>query len=253
MTNYNKLQEIVSQLRAPGGCPWDQEQTMQSITGHIIEEAYELVDAINNHHLDAIKEELGDVLLHVAMLSEMARERKAFSIEDVAKSACDKMIRRHPHVFGDTQVKTSEDVKKNWDQIKENEKDSRLFDSIPNALPALMQSQKFQKKAAKKGFDWPDIKGPIDKVHEELQELLDETAQKTPNEEAIRHEAGDLLFSVVNLIRKLGLPAEDVLKECNFRFKDRYYEMEDLATENNLDFNKISLNEKEKLWQKTKQ
>jgi MazG family protein len=170
--NISTLIDIVKRLRAPNGCPWDREQTFQSLTPHIIEEAYELVDAIEKESFSDIKEELGDVLLHVVMLSELAAEKNEFSISDVARQVAEKMIRRHPHVFADTKVDSVADVWKNWDAIKKQEKNqNNLIDAIPKNLPALMQAALIQKRVSRIGFDWADIQGPIDKIYEELNEV----------------------------------------------------------------------------------
>ncbi|MDA1354138.1 MAG: nucleoside triphosphate pyrophosphohydrolase, partial [bacterium] len=175
-----RLRAIVEALRGPGGCPWDQEQTLQSITPHIIEEAYELVDAIERNNTRDIEEELGDVLLHVTMLSQMASEEGRFDMDSVAAKESEKMIRRHPHVFGDTTVANSDGVLETWEDVKsveKKEKNEGLLDSVPNGLPALMRAFKLQKKAAKVGFDWPDVEGAFDKLIEEVGELKAELTQ----------------------------------------------------------------------------
>jgi MazG family protein len=219
---------------------------MQSITPHIIEEAYELVDAIESRDMTLIQEELGDVLLHVAMLSQMAEETKAFDMDDVATDVSDKMVRRHPHVFGDTKADTVDEVWKNWDAIKRTEKDESILNSIPRALPALLQAQKIQKKVSRVGFDWPDPKGAWDKVREEWAEFEEAVSKKEP--EHMHEEAGDLLFSMVNGLRKHGIDCEEALRHCNKKFTARFEDMEQQAKDNNQDITKLSLEEQEALW-----
>ena len=168
------LKDIVKRLRAPNGCPWDIEQTPQTLTRHIIEEAYELVDAIEQNETNHIMDELSDQLLHVVMISEMMKENDSFTFDDVAEHCVNKMIRRHPHVFGTSDAKSTKDVEKNWEQIKALEKtDQDTFSGIPKNMPALMVAEKIQKKAAQVGFDWPDTSGPMEKLNEEYQELID--------------------------------------------------------------------------------
>jgi len=252
-SEINRLKQIVSELRGPGGCPWDQEQTMQSITPHIIEEAYELVDAIQADHTTDIQEELGDVLLHIVMLCQMASESKKFEFEDVAKGSADKMVRRHPHVFGDKSADTVEEVWENWDNIKSKEKaEARLFDNIPKSLPSLLQAQKIQKKAARVGFDWPDLEGPIDKIKEELKEFQDELEKKEKDPQRLHEEYGDLLFSIVNVGRKIGINTEESLRDCNLRFWDRFYVMEDLIQTDQKEVSKMALEELDSYWEKAK-
>lgn len=252
-SQIERLKQIVAQLRAPGGCPWDQKQTMQSITPHIIEEAYELVDAIQDQNNTDIQEELGDVLLHITMLCQMAAEKNEFNFEDVAKESADKMVRRHPHVFGDKTADTVEEVWENWDSIKEKEKeDKRLFDNIPKSLPALLQAHKLQKKAARVGFDWPDMEGPIAKIKEELGEFEAELKQDKVDETRLHEEFGDLLFSIVNVGRKLGINAEESLRDCNLRFWDRFYLMEDKANAVHKPLDKLSLEEMDGFWEDAK-
>ena len=245
--NLDKLKEIVKRLRAPDGCPWDIEQTFQSLTPHIIEEAYELVDAIESEDVQHFKEELGDVLLHVVMLSEMADEKGWFKLDDVAKDVTDKMIRRHPHVFGDKSAQTADDVWVHWEEAKKKENpDSSVMDNIPK-LPALIQASKIQKKAARVGFDWPDKQGPIDKLREEVAELVEAVEDPHHREE----ELGDVLFSLVNICRHYQLNAEDVLRHTNQKFVKRFKLMESLFEGRELQT--LSLREMEAKWQEAKQ
>jgi tetrapyrrole methylase family protein / MazG family protein len=218
------LVAVVDTLRAPGGCPWDREQTWQSLMPYIVEEAYELKEAMAAENPDMLREELGDVLLHVVMLSAMAAEKNWFSLGDVAKEVTDKMIRRHPHVFGNTEAKNSETVLKNWDAIKKEEKKQKRFGTdIPAGLPSLMSAQKLQSKAARMGFDWPDVMGALVKLKEEIGEV--EQALTTENKDHLAEELGDVLFSAVNVCRKAKLDAEMVLEASNRKFMRRVQAM----------------------------
>jgi len=251
VSSFEKLIEIVKTLRGPNGCPWDKEQTLKTLTPYILEEAYELVDAIENGSLSDVKEELGDALLHVVMLSDIAADENAFTVDDVADHVGKKMIHRHPHVFGDTKVSSVDDVWKNWETLKKQEKEPSLsaMDTIPKHLPALLQSHKIQKRAERLGFDWPDTAGALEKFQEEVAEYsaaLSDTAHK-------EEEAGDLLFALVNILRKDKINPEEALRKANQKFIARFRDMEKTAREQNQDFESLSLEEKEVLWQLAKQ
>lgn len=248
-----RLDEIVKRLRAPDGCPWDKEQTFQSLTPHIIEEAYELVTAMESGNKSDLQEELGDVLLHVVMLSSMAEEEKAFTLNEVARDVSDKMIRRHPHVFGDGEAKTVDDVWKNWDAIKKQEKQNQgPFESIPKQLPALLQAYKLQKKAARLGFDFPTEEGALEKVQEETQELLYELRENPADLAKCEAEFGDLLFSLINIARKLGLNPEEALRHTNEKFRYRFTKMDDMAQNKGAALTDLSLEELDSLWTQSK-
>ncbi|MCP4049931.1 MAG: nucleoside triphosphate pyrophosphohydrolase [bacterium] len=236
----------------PDGCPWDREQTCKSITPFIIEEAYELVEAINNNSYENIKEELGDVLLHVVMLSVMAEEESHFFIEDVINNVTDKMIRRHPHVFSKDRIDTAEGVRKNWEKIKKEEKKEHLMDSIPGSLPALMQAELIQSRVSRAGFDWNDIQGPLDKIVEEIEEVKQEIKQKNKNKEKIKEEFGDVLFSLVNFARKAEINPEEALKMSNKKFISRFKKVEELCEEKGVSVAGMGLDKLEELWQKAK-
>lgn len=255
-TEVQELLNIIKTLRSPNGCPWDKEQTFQSLTPYIIEEAYELVDAMEatqTGHYDNLKEELGDVLLHVVMLAAMAEENQAFDFSAVAKTISEKMIRRHPHVFSDTKVNSVDDVWKNWDAIKKTEHNQPLLASIPKHLPSLMRAYKIQKKAAKQGFDWPDTQGPFDKIQEEIQEIKAVIASPIPNTDDLTEEMGDLLFSVVNLSRKLGIDPEKALTLCNEKFIKRFNYIEKSIQDENRDWADKTPEELDALWEKAKE
>jgi MazG family protein len=226
-----RLKEIVARLRAPDGCPWDIEQTHESLRAALIEETYELIDAIDNADDANLREELGDLLLHVVMHAQMAGERGAFGFDAVATEICDKLVRRHPHVFGDQTAGDSAAVLKQWEQLKLAEKGDRtsVLDGLPRALPALMRAQKAQKKAARVGFDWTEAGEVIAKIEEEIAELRE--AMTGASEEAVTEELGDLLFSVVNLARKLGRESEMTLNAATDKFVLRFRAVERAAAE----------------------
>ncbi|MDD5201045.1 MAG: nucleoside triphosphate pyrophosphohydrolase [Terrimicrobiaceae bacterium] len=228
-----RLREIVSRLRAPDGCPWDREQTHSSLRGALLEETYELVDAIDLADDANLREELGDLLLHVVMHAQMAGERGAFEFDAVVAGICEKLIRRHPHVFGDQSAADSAEVLRQWEQIKRAEKAERtsVLDGMPRALPALMRAQTVQKKAARVGFDWAAAADVIAKIEEELAELR--SALAGADEAAVTEETGDLLFSVVNLARKLGQDSEMTLNAATDKFIDRFKAVERAAAETN--------------------
>jgi MazG family protein len=253
VSSFEDLIQTVKALRAPDGCPWDKEQTFKTLTPYILEEAYELVDAIENGTIDDMKEELGDALLHVVMLSNMAEEGGHFSVYDVADYENKKMIHRHPHVFGDTKVDSVDDVWKNWEALKKEEKEDSdsIMDTIPKTLPALLQASKLQKRASRVGFDWPDMTGPFDKIREEIQEL--ETAHTNNDRKNLEEEAGDVLFAIVNVLRKLKINPEEALRHTNEKFKSRFKHMESSCKDANTELNTLSLDEQEALWVQAKQ
>lgn len=236
-----RLAEIMRRLRAPDGCPWDREQTFESIMPYTIEEAYEVADAIERGDMDDLREELGDLLLQVVYHSQMAAEAGCFNLNDVATDIADKMVRRHPHVFNDQVV---DDHRETWESLKAAEK-PRLgaLDGVAAALPALIRAQKLQRRAARTGFDWPDSSGPRAKIVEEL----DEIASATPDERF--GEVGDLLFAAVNYARHLGVDAEEALRAANAKFERRFAAMEAAAGSA---FASLDLDAKEALWQQAK-
>ena len=246
MQSIEQLVNIVSQLRAPGGCPWDQKQTLTSLAPCIIEEAYELVDALESGNIKHVIEECGDVLLQVVMISCIANETNLFDLGDVGTCVGKKMIDRHPHVFGNISLDTVDDVMVQWESIKDQQqKSDNIMENIP-ALPALLKAEKIQKKASKQGFDWPDSQGAIDKVYEEFSEL--KVALKTLDQSDIEEEIGDLLFAIVNVCRKSNINAEEALRKANNKFVSRYQLMIDLDP----NFLNLTLSEKETLWGKAK-
>ena len=240
----DRLVAIMAKLRDPdSGCPWDIEQTFATIAPYTIEEAYEVADAIERDDMAALKDELGDLLLQVVFHSRMAAEAGHFAIGDVIDAISDKMVRRHPHIFADRTVEQWD-----WEAIKAEERSdggsTSAMDGVAQALPALMRAQKLQKRAARTGFDWPDVMGAVEKIGEEVEELLDADTESERID-----EAGDLLFAAVNMVRHMGVSAEDALRAANAKFERRFRAMEDDAGEA---FAGLSLDAKEDLWQRAK-
>lgn len=246
------LAEVTAVLRRPGGCPWDREQTPQSLRPGFLEEVAEMVEALDADDPHALQEEMGDVLFHLVMQAQMAREEELFRLSDVLSGIITKLRRRHPHVWGDVEVQDSAEVVANWEKIKADEKDraksESLLDGIPFALPALMRSQKIQERVRRVGFDWPDSDGVKAKLREELAEL--ERARGRSQQAA---ELGDVLFAVVNLARWLGIDAESALREANARFTRRFQILETLAQERGIVLAQADLDMLERLWQEAKQ
>jgi MazG family protein len=250
---FERLREIVAQLRAPGGCPWDREQTNDSLGPKLIEEVYEAAAAIQNGDDANLSEELGDVLLLVLMHAEIAAEQKRFDIDEVIEAITEKLIRRHPHVFGASEVRDSAGVVRQWDAIKLDEKKEqkkRYLDEVGAALPALMRAQKVQKKAAHVHFDWPDRPSVIAKVDEELEETKQAIASQ--NSESIADEIGDLLFAVVNLARKSGLDAESVLQAATDKFVRRFNRLEGELHNTGSKLGQADLAEMDAIWNRVK-
>lgn len=254
--NYdiNDFLRLVTVLRSPGGCPWDRKQTHESIKKNFIEETYEVVEAINKADAEGLKEELGDVLLQVAMHSEMESEKGSFDFNDVVNDICKKLVVRHPHVFGDAAAQSSDEALQNWDQVKLKtkgmKKQGEAMIKVPREFPALMRAQKVQEKAAKAGFDWDDINGAVDKLHEEIDEL--ETALAAGVGKDIEEEFGDVLFSCVNVSRFIGADSEEALTASTDKFIKRYLLVEKLAADEGLDMKTASIKELDKLWNKAK-
>ncbi len=252
-----RLCAIMARLRGPGGCPWDREQDLSSLKPHLLEEAYELLETMDGADLAAHAEELGDVLLQVVFQARIREEQGQFSLDDVAHGLAEKLVRRHPHVFGDVQVDDSAAVLRNWEAIKRTEKKSTVdgsrsaLDGVPIALPALARAQRMQSKASRCGFDWPDVAGVEAKLTEELAEL--EAARKSGDAEAVRSEVGDLLFTVVNLCRFLKIDAEDALQATSSRFARRFREVERRVAADGRDLRHCTLDELDVYWEAAKQ
>lgn len=258
----DRLVEIMAQLRNPdGGCPWDVEQTFSSIAPHTIEEAYEVADAIAHNDMDALKDELGDLLFQSVFHAQMAKEMDEFTFDDVVNGVTEKMIRRHPHVFGDQSILTAEQQTVSWEDIKAKERldkskgteatDESALAGVIVGLPALTRAEKLQKRAARVGFDWPDVRPVFDKLKEETAELIQEI-ETDGGPERMADELGDLLFVCVNLARKLDINAETALRGANDKFETRFRHMETQAHEKGLDFKEMKLEAMEEAWQSTK-
>jgi tetrapyrrole methylase family protein / MazG family protein len=242
------LVRVVARLRAPDGCPWDRAQTHRSLRRHLLDESYELLDAIEDGDPGRLREELGDVLLQAIFHAQMAADDGTFDIDDVAEVTLEKLIRRHPHVFGEVEARTPDQVYANWERIKASEKgEGEGIDAgIPRALPALIAAQKVQRRAAGRGFDWAELQGAVDKVREELSEL-EEAARaqegadrEGPAKDALEAEVGDVLFAVTALARKLGVDAETALRSTTRMFVDRFEAMDHAATEDGVSLRDLS-------------
>lgn len=253
LPGIDQLIDIVAKLRGPGGCPWDREQTHTTLRAGLIEEAYEVVEAINTADDANLREELGDLLLQAVFHAQIAHEQGRFDFDAVARGIAEKLVRRHPHVFGEDHCADSQAVLKRWDEIKRTEKGARAesaLDGIAAGLPALLRAEKVQKKAARAGFDWPDAAPVFGKVREELAEIEAELAAGKPA--AVEDEIGDLLFSVVNLARKLRVDAEPALRRATDKFTARFRQVEALARERGLALEGMPLAELDALWDEVK-
>jgi tetrapyrrole methylase family protein / MazG family protein len=251
---FEQLVEVMSRLRAPGGCPWDRKQTFDTIKSYLLEETYEVMDAIDARDWRGLVEELGDLLLQPVFLAEMAAEQGLFTISDSLDAINEKLVRRHPHVFGNAVAETPEDVKQHWDEIKKQEKTAQassgsesVLDGVPRNLPALVEAEKISQKAASLGFEWPDIGGVVEKLQEEAAELA--KAKQSGDQQHIEDEIGDLLFTIVNLARFLKVDPEQALRRTNMRFRKRFAHVERKVRAASVE---ISLERMEELWQEAK-
>lgn len=253
------LLELIETLRGENGCPWDRKQTPRSMSVYLIEEMYELVDAIANDDREAVCEELGDVLFHVLFVADMYRDGKEFDLGEVMKRITEKMVRRHPHVFGDASVKNSEDVKQQWQKIKRAEKsekpDSSILDSIPKSIPALMRAYRISERAARAGFEWENIEGVVKKAEEEWDEFkaeleADASKDKNPGKKSL--EFGDVLFTLINVARFAGIHPETALAESTSKFEKRFKHMEKLASDRKKPIENVSRSQWDEMWDKAK-
>lgn len=248
------LRQIMQQLRDPeSGCPWDLKQTFESIVPYTLEEAYEVAQAIEDKDFNELKDELGDLLLQVIFYTQLAEEAQHFTYADVITSICEKMVRRHPHVFGGDYAETAEQVLTRWEQIKVQERAEKgqqqqsLLDSVPSTMPALTRAYKMQKKCSQVGFDWESLSGAFSKVQEEVEEVAAELDKDNPDNSALQAELGDLLFAVVNVIRKTGTDPESVLRQANQKFQGRFQ-----YVESQCDVLKTDVEEMDQYWNDAK-
>lgn len=254
MQEFDQLTDIIARLRDPvSGCPWDIKQTPESLVPNFIEELYEVVEAIEDNDDESLAEELGDLMLHIVFQTQIASEEGRFGMRDVLVKIAEKLVRRHPHVFGDLSLADADAVKLNWERLKKKEKAHRksVLEGIPRALPALIYAQRTQEKAASVGFDWQSLTPILDKLDEERAEL--EEALASENADHIREELGDLLFTMVNLARKLHIDAESALKECTRKFNRRFNFIEDHYQTRGEDIHEASLEELDRIWNQAKE
>ena len=247
---FGRLLDVMDELREK--CPWDKKQTMESLRHLTIEETYELCDAILDDNMDEVKKELGDLLLHMVFYAKIGSERKSFDIADVLNGICDKLIFRHPHIYGDIEVQNEEEVKQNWEKLKLKEKGdaTSVLEGVPNALPALVKATRIQDKVRGVGFDWPNTEGILNKIKEETCEI--EEAIKAKDLGSIKEEIGDLLMIITNLSQKLGIDSEDALKSSNNKFINRFRYIEEKLKKNNKEVSEVNLEELDSLWDESK-
>jgi MazG family protein len=253
---FQRLVDIMARLRSPGGCPWDAKQTFDSIKSYLVEETYEVLDAVDARDWDSLREELGDLMLQAVFFARMAEEEGRFQIGDSLDAINEKLVRRHPHVFSDGDASTPEEVKRRWDEIKAAEKAERadgpvgLLATVPRSMPALVEASQIASRAAGVGFDWENTEQVIEKLHEELRELAE--ARRNPSHEEIEGELGDLLFVVVNIARFLKVDPEQALRRTNAKFRKRFAHIEDRINEQGKTFDQVSIGEMEALWREAK-
>lgn len=247
LASLESFKKIVAKLRAPDGCPWDKEQTHASLKPYLVEETYEVVQALEKEDYQKLCEELGDLLLQIGLHAQIAAEAGKFEMADVIRGINEKLIRRHPHVFGEQNVTEAKEVLSLWQELKKEEGKSSVLDDIPEGIPALARSQLLQEKAARVGFDWEEVGGVIDKMVEELKEL-----REAKNAEERAREFGDLLFILVNYARWMGTDLEAALRSANERFRQRFAKMEELCRQRGLSMKKLPLKELDALWEEVK-
>ena len=250
LNKFDTLINIIAKLRAPDGCPWDRKQTHASLRENLLAECYEVLEALDERDTKKLCEELGDLLMQVVLHSQIAAEAGEFEMNDVIKSISAKLINRHPHVFGSVKVKDADEVLVNWEELKKEERDAdaSMLDSVPKQLPALSYSQDIQSRVTRVGFDWENIEGVIDKLVEEVNEF-----KQTDSQERRAQEFGDLLFTLVNIARRLGVDSESALREANKRFYRRFSCMEELCRQRGLDFADLSFDAQNALWEEAKE
>jgi MazG family protein len=247
---FPELVAVMKRLLAPDGCPWDREQTLHTLKSYLLEETYEVLEAIEEGTPEEHREELGDLLMQIVFQAELREAEGRFDVDDVARGIAEKLRRRHPHVFGDVKLETSGQVLDQWSKLKEQEKPRRTLDGVPRALPALARAQKLSERAAAVGFDWPDAAGARAKVAEEIDEI--DAAMRTGDAAALEHELGDLFFAAVSLARKLAIDPEAALRAANSRFTTRFEHIEDRLRERGKTPRDSNLEEMDALWNEAK-
>jgi len=253
MKEFDELRDVVARLRGKNGCPWDKKQTHKTLKPYMVEEAYEALDAIDKGDPKKLRDELGDLLLQIMLHSQIAGEKGSFNIKDVARSIKDKMVRRHPHVFGKKKVLGIKEIWSNWEEIKKDEAVYRsILDSIPKALPALYRAEKSQKKAARVGFDWDSVAGAWYKVEEELKEIKELLRSRASTKKRLEEEIGDLLFAVVNVARKTDISAENALHLATKKFSKRFLHIEEHAKKQSKKLKDMTLKQMDRLWNEAK-
>lgn len=252
-----RLLDIMNQLRDPqSGCPWDKEQTFSSIAPYTLEETYEVLDAIRRADFNDLRDELGDLLYQIVFYSRMADEKKRFDFDDVCNAISDKLVRRHPHVFTEQTANNSDEVARNWEKTKTEERADKaqfsVLDDIPVVMPALMRAYKIQKRCSSVGFDWTTLGPVLDKVHEEIDEVMHEANQVVIDQNKLEEELGDLLFATVNLVRHMGHKAENALQKANDKFERRFRRVEQIISASGKTMDAVSLDEMDEVWYQVK-
>jgi tetrapyrrole methylase family protein / MazG family protein len=246
---FSDLVDIIAKLRGPYGCPWDRKQTHSSLKEFLLTETYEVLDALDKEDSTMLRQELGDLLLQIMLHSRIAEDENEFKLEDVISTLNAKLIRRHPHVFGDTKVNSAEEVVHNWEEIKKGERhpEASILSSVPRQMPALAYSKEIQRRAAETGFDWENIDGVIDKLTEEVKEFKQSESLEQKND-----EFGDIFFTLVNIARRMGIDSEACLRQSNHKFFERFSFMEALCHERGLELGKLSFDQQNALWDEAK-
>lgn len=250
LDRFTTLVEIIALLRSPEGCPWDRKQTHESLRKNLLEEAYEVLEAMDEADMDKLSEEFGDLLLQIVLHSQIAKDNGEFTVDDVIRKINEKLIYRHPHVFGDTKVRDAEEVTVNWEELKKNKrrKEASVLDGVPASMPALAYSQAVQGRVARIGFDWQEDSGVLEKMAEEIGEFKAAGSQQQKEE-----EFGDILFTLANFARRQGIDLESALRKSNRRFYKWFSAMEEFCRQRGLDFSKLSFDEQNELWEEAKQ
>jgi tetrapyrrole methylase family protein / MazG family protein len=250
LKRFDSLVEIIATLRGPQGCPWDKKQTHSSLREHLLEESYEVLEALDEANTEKLCAELGDLLLQIVLHAQVGKEAGEFDIGDVVEGINQKLLHRHPHVFGSACAKNADEVLVHWEELKKQERkeDAGMLDGVPKALPSLSYSQSVQDRVARVGFDWPDDDGVIEKLAEEITEF-----KQSENQQEKSDEFGDILFTLANYARRQGIDLESALREANHKFSRRFAYMEKLCRERKLDLSKMTLDEQNKLWDEAKE